>query len=412
MERGLAFFDGLDFPITNLDLVEFAIEPIDLGGVAIGGGLGLGLLNIDGDGPDPVTGEIVRDQTALYGRILGQLVVSEVGIGVELIVTEYGPVLARLHAGIPIPIGAIVGAAVGVWFFGVGAAAGANIGDSTGFLISGFEGGINFGDNRIEIDDPLELLDAPILFSPLSVDLNATIEKVEKAAQNTFGLLSDNDPSNDGRIYTWNDGFTITGAGTLTNKYVAGMIGGTLTVGINVGFPELAGVDDEGKTFGVEMFASGSIDILGMSLANTGIVFDFNDPLSPGVHMGFGVPGIDGGLLGMLLPAQGQFGASLQTDGVLYGGVLATGKLLTDIAQGGLEAGQAFFDETLDVIAGRLNAERLTRLAQEEASIRFPTVCGCAHRGCCRSFSTSTVPDRSPREKRRPSTGNSWSIDC
>ncbi len=185
VERGLAFFDGLEFPITNLDLVEFAIEPIDLGGVAIGGGLGLGLLNIDGDGPDPVTGEIVRDQTALYGRILGQLVVSEVGIGVELIVTEYGPVLARLHAGIPIPIGAIVGAAVGVWFFGVGAAAGANIGDSTGFLISGFEGGINFGDNRIEIDDPLELLDAPILFSPLSVDLNATIEKVEKAAQNT-----------------------------------------------------------------------------------------------------------------------------------------------------------------------------------------------------------------------------------
>jgi hypothetical protein len=274
-------------------------------------------------------------------------------------------VLARLQAGIPIPIGAIVGAAVGVWFFGVGAAVGANIGDATGFLISGFEGGINFGDNRIEIDGPLELLEAPILFSPLSVDRDAIIAKVEKAAQNTHQLLNDGDDTNNSRIYTWNDGFTITGAGTLTNKYVAGMIGGTLTFGINVGFPELAGVDDEGKNFGVELFASGSIDILGMSLANTGIVFDFNDPLSPGVHMAFGLPGINGNLLGMLLPATGQFGASFTTDGVLYGGVLATGKLLTDIVQGGLASGQAFFDETLNVIAARLEGERLARLAQE-----------------------------------------------
>jgi hypothetical protein len=359
VERGLEFFDGLEFPITNLDLVEFAIEPIDLGGMAIGGGLGLGLLSIDGNGD----GE--RDQTALYGRILGQVVVSEVGIGVELIVTEYGPVLARLFAGIPIPIGAIVGAAVGVWFFGVGAAAGAQIGDSTGFMISGFEGGINFGDNRIEIDDPLQLLNEPILFNPLSVDLNSTREKVEEAAQRTHQLLNDGDPTSDGRIYTWNDGFTITGAGTLTNKYVAGMIGGTLTVGMNVGFPDLVGVDDEGRQFGVELFASGSIDILGMSLANTGVVFDFNDPLSPGVHMAFGLPGINGDLLGMLLPATGQFGASFTTDGVLYGGVLAAGKLLTDIVQGGLAANQAFFDATIDVIADRLEVERLTRLAQE-----------------------------------------------
>jgi hypothetical protein len=60
IERGLEFFDGLEFPITNLELVEFAIEPIDLGGIAIGGGLGLGLLPIDGNGDG------VRDEQALY----------------------------------------------------------------------------------------------------------------------------------------------------------------------------------------------------------------------------------------------------------------------------------------------------------------------------------------------------------
>jgi len=128
---GLDLFNHCEFPIRNLELAEFAIESIDLGGLTIGGGLGLGLLDIDADGDG------VRDEKAMYGRILGQVAYSDVGVGVELIVTQYGPVLGRLFAGVPIPIGMLVGAVIGTVVPGAGTAVVAQIGDRTGFILTG-----------------------------------------------------------------------------------------------------------------------------------------------------------------------------------------------------------------------------------------------------------------------------------
>jgi hypothetical protein len=166
------------FPITNLDAVEIAIEPIDIGGVAIGGGLGLGILDIDsdGDGHD--------DTTSFYGRVLGQLVYSDMGFGAEVIISQYGPVLGRLYVGVPVPIGGLVGAVVGAFFFGVGAAAGYQIGDRTGFILTGFEGGMTFGDPLAEITDPLDILYNDQIREPLKIDLETTKQKIAHAVQN------------------------------------------------------------------------------------------------------------------------------------------------------------------------------------------------------------------------------------
>ncbi|MDZ4783835.1 MAG: hypothetical protein SGJ19_26605, partial [Planctomycetia bacterium] len=101
------------------------------------------------------------------------------------------------------------------------------------------------------MEDPLELVDNPLFYSPLQVTLDSTRSKVEAAAQNGN--------------FTWNQGFTISAAGTLTNTYVQGMISGTMTLGMNVGFAD-------GGDGGVELFASGTLNVIGVPLAGTGIV--------------------------------------------------------------------------------------------------------------------------------------------
>ena len=124
------------------------------------------------------------DTTAFYGRILGQLEYSDMGFGAELIVTQYGPVLGRLYVGVPVPIGGLVGAVIGSFFFGVGAAAGYEIGDATGFILTGFEGGMTFGDPLQPINDPLEILYNKEIHAPLKVDLVTTKAKVADAVRN------------------------------------------------------------------------------------------------------------------------------------------------------------------------------------------------------------------------------------
>ena len=199
------------FPITNLDAIEIAIEPIDVGGVSIGGGLGLGILDIDSDGDG------MDDTKSFYGRILGELVYSDMGFGAELIVSQYGPVLGRLYVGVPVPIGGLVGAVVGAFFFGVGAAAGYQIGDRTGFILTGFEGGMTFGDPLKTISDPLEILANDEIREPLKITRETVKAKIAHAVEN--------------EELTWDSGFTLAATGVLTNTYVNGLIASRVTLG-------------------------------------------------------------------------------------------------------------------------------------------------------------------------------------
>ena len=339
------------FPVKNLDAVEIAIEPIEIGGVAIGGGLGLGILDIDVDGngstDDPV------DTTAFYGRILGQLEYSDMGFGAELIVTQYGPVLGRLYVGVPVPIGGLVGAVIGSFFFGVGAAAGYEIGDSTGFILTGFEGGMTFGHPLATIEDPLDILLNEQIHAPLKVNLETTKEKVAEAVRN--GEL------------TWDSGFTLAVSGVLTNTYVQGMIGSKVTLGANVGY---------GNEVGFQLYGiSDLIEVADIPIVSAGLLFDFTDPndpsrfnpFTPTVDMAFALPGTRDSVLAMLLPAKAELGMQLTTDGVSDAAVAATQQFITTLINGSLDYGHGIFDAALTDLASLLEAER----SEREASGRW-----------------------------------------
>ncbi|MHB8956148.1 MAG: dockerin type I domain-containing protein [Pirellulaceae bacterium] len=365
LEEGETVLDGIErnllamltsgacpFPVKNLDAVEIAIEPIEIGGVAIGGGLGLGILDIDvngdGDTNDP------EDTTAFYGRILGQLVYSDMGFGAEVIVTQYGPVLGRLYVGIPVPIGGLVGAVVGAFFFGVGAAAGYQIGDRTGFILTGFEGGMTFGDPLATIEDPLDILHNNQIHAPLKVDLETTKQKVAEAVRN--------------QERTWDSGFTLAVSGVLTNTYVNGMIGSRVTLGANVGYGEEVGF----QLYGI----SDVVEVADIPVVSAGILFDFTDPhdpsqfnpLSPTVNMAFAMPGTRDSVLAMLLPAKAELGIQLTTDGVADATIAAAGQFVHSLIDGTLEFGQAIFDTALTNLAGLLEAERSARQAADRWS--------------------------------------------
>jgi len=337
--------DACPFPVKNLDAIEIAIEPITIGGIAIGGGLGLGLLDIDvnddGDTDDP------EDTTAFYGRILGQLEYSDMGFGAELIVTQYGPVLGRLYVGVPVPIGGLVGAVVGAFFFGVGASAGYQIGDATGFILTGFEGGMTFGDPLATIDDPLEILYNDQIHAPLKVDLETTKQKVAEAVRN--------------QELTWDSGFTLAVSGVLTNKYVNGMIGSKVTLGANVGYGDEVGF----QLYGI----SDVIEVADIPLVSAGLLFDFTDPEDPSqfnpwtptVNMAFALPGTRDSVLAMLLPAKAELGMQLTTDGVADAAIGATKQFVTSLLDGSIEFGQQIFDAALTQLASLLEAERSDR---------------------------------------------------
>ncbi len=331
---------GDDFPVTNIDAVEFGFEEFDLGPVTIGGVLGFGMLDIDGDAMSDV----------LYGRILGQFAYSDMGLGVELIVTQYGPVLARLFAGVPIPIGTLVGALVGSVVPGIGTGAGASVGKNTGFILTGFEGGFVFGGDRLPtVTDPLDILDSDF---PFHEPLDVTLDNVKTLVH---ASVTANPPAP-----TWSEGFTLAGSATLTNEYVGGMVGGVLTLGANVGYADQVGV---------QLFGIGDLEVIGMDLASVGVLFDFKEPGNPTLNLAFGMPGTPGNPLSLVLPARAELGGRIETTGVAEGVMLAANGFMQALERGILDAqdtgvglGQEFLAHVLDEIAAPLDAARVWSL--------------------------------------------------
>ncbi len=329
------------FPITNLDAIEIAIEPIDVGGVSIGGGLGLGILDIDSDGDG------MDDTKSFYGRILGELVYSDMGFGAELIVSQYGPVLGRLYVGVPVPIGGLVGAVVGAFFFGVGAAAGYQIGDRTGFILTGFEGGMTFGDPLKTISDPLEILANDEIREPLKITRETVKAKIAHAVEN--------------EELTWDSGFTLAATGVLTNTYVNGLIASRVTLGANVGYGEEAGF----QLYGI----SDILEVADFPVASAGLLFDFSDPSAPSINTAFALPGTTHSPLAMLFPAQGRLGIQLTTGGVSEAAIAATKQFMSSLLDGSLEFGAAIFDNALTALAATLESERTRRQATNQWSL-------------------------------------------
>ena len=306
-----------EFPITNLDGFKMGVEPFELvPGFKIGGGLELKTMEVDGD---PAEGEQIEE--VFYGRIFGQFEYEGFGAGIDLVVTQYGPVLAKVLVPVGVPIdGGLLG----------------------GVILSGVEGGLKFGGPAFpDPDSPLDILHDPAFDTDFPVDDDTIRDSVEPAVQQ--------------ENFTWDSGFTLALSGKLTHAMAPAIVSGDVTIGMNVGL--IPGQQ------GVKFIGSGDISVWGMEFAGAALLIDLQEPLEPKFDFAFETPQ-PGNPLGFLLPAQAQLTASLDTTGIIPGFALGVATFVERAVSGSLEVGQDFFDAALGALATSLEGDHTRPLAR------------------------------------------------
>src|SRR5262249_23921792 len=200
---------------------------------------------------------------------------------------------------------------------------------------------------------------------PLQVNLANIRDRLQDVAQQQFLA------ARSGQTFipplTWDKGFTVAIKGTLTNTYVMGLIGGTVTLGANVGLdleqlakPPGTPRNEDGTIseqpcsdgppaeanrgpLGLQLYGIGDLNVIGMPLASVGLMFDVADPLNPAINIAAALPGSRNSLLSMLLPAEATAGIRLDTRGLAHGGAI----LLRSVLERLMQAGQAPADRAL-----------------------------------------------------------------
>jgi hypothetical protein len=317
LEVDLGKLMNLEFPITNLEGFKMGVEPFELvPGFVIGGGLELRTIDVDGD---PAPGEQIEN--VFYGRVFGTFEFEGIGAGVDLVVSEYGPVLAQVTVPLGIPLdGGLVG----------------------GIILSDVTGGLKFGGPGFpDPDRPVEILHDPAFDTDFPVN-DATIRaSVEPAVQD--------------KEFTWDNGFTLALSGTMIHALAPGIVTGEVTLGANIGLGTQAP--------GLKLIGSGDISVFGMPMAGAAMLLDLRDPIAPKWDLAFETPQ-PGNPLGFLTPAQTTFEVSVDTKGIVAGFALAVDSFVNDVVAGSLGVGQAFFDDALDELAAELEADHSRPLAQ------------------------------------------------
>ncbi|HRE00038.1 MAG TPA: Calx-beta domain-containing protein, partial [Ilumatobacteraceae bacterium] len=318
----LAPLDLATFPITNLDGVSFAIEPsIDLGGLAVGGALTFGVVDVGGT---PV----------LYGRISGDVSSPAFQAGADVVVSQYGPVLLRITAPVGVPLG------------------------PTGLVLRSVTGAATFGPGGTvtppRVGHPEDLLNE--LFDlPTDVDMTPETIRTAVAAAVTSGSS------------IWNDGFAVALEGDLTHVAAVGMLSGRVTLAASFGAPapgqpqrvQLVGRGDI-SAFGIPL--TDGLDI-GGTLAVAGVLLDFVDPLAPSIDLAFQSP-VPGSPLAVVFPAQALVAAQIRTDGVITGIGAGLTTFVDGAVTGSIGVGGAMFADAFDRLAAELQANRHSALAQ------------------------------------------------
>ena len=280
-------FNGADFPIENLSGVEFGIQPsIDFGGFVVGGTLTFGEADItlEGANGDPVATSV------LYGRIAGFGESPVISGGVDLVVTEHGPVLLKVTAPLGVPIG------------------------PTGFVLTDVTGAATFGDVQIPVPDlgqPEQLLGA--LSGNLPTDIDITDATIAAAIT----------PSVQNARPTWDDGFALAVAGHLSNVAAGGLAEGDVTLAVTVGAPEPGNIVP-----GVQAIGFGTLEVFGIEISESivlsgevgraGIMFDLTDVAAPRIDLAFETPA-PGSPVGLIFPARATVAAQLDLQGVPAG---------------------------------------------------------------------------------------------
>ena len=213
-----------NFPIKNLDGFSVGLDPFsffDDSPISFRGKLSLGIIDVDG-------------QRSIYGRVLGEFAYSDWGGGVDLIISDRGPLLARFNIPLAVPLG------------------------QTTLVLSGVSGGIAFGINELRsVDDPLDLVRDPVFIDPFDVSTDGIKDALRE-------ILAE-EVATGQPVFTWSKSFTIGLSGNITSLAVAGAISGEVTVVANVVWPE---VQDNSPILDyvpdLRLFGTGNISIFGM----------------------------------------------------------------------------------------------------------------------------------------------------
>ncbi|MFV2065976.1 MAG: hypothetical protein ACC645_03280, partial [Pirellulales bacterium] len=321
------------FPIKEINLVSFGLDPFSFfedSPLKFRGNFALGDVVVD-------------SRRSIFVRVAGEFEFSDWGGGVDLVISDRGPLLAKFNVPMAIPLG------------------------QTTLVLSGVEGGIAFGINELRsVEDPLELVRDPVFVNPFDVSTSSI-----QAALETL-LLEEQQTGQP--VFTWAKSLTIGLSGSITSVAAAGALSGNATLVANIVWPRTIQVDanttqlidPDGNVITDEsgnpldkylpdlrLFGTGNIALLGMPLGRAGILIDYSNPLAPSLAFGVAAPA-PGSPLGFLLPAQAEFGVLLTTDGIYEAPLMAVANLV----------GSGAIDVALGPIAQRLEADKTRPLAQ------------------------------------------------
>jgi hypothetical protein len=309
--------DLANFPIKNLDGISIGLDPFSFfedSPISFRGKLSLGEINEDG----------IR---SIYGRVLGEFAYSDWGGGIDLIISDRGPLLAQVN----VPMAIVLG--------------------QTTLTISGVSGGIAFGvGNLRSVEDPLDLVRDPVFIDPFDVSTDGI--------KDALRALLDKEAELGHPVFTWSESFTIGLSGSITSVAVAGAISGNVTLVANVEWPDVqigpnGEINQPVTEFipDLRLFGTGNIAIFGMPIGRAGLLLDYSNPLAPSLAFGFAAPA-PGSPLGFLIPAQAELGLLLTTDGLYEAPIVAISSFVANMA-----------GATLDQIAARLEVDHTRPLS-------------------------------------------------
>lgn len=326
-ERPGAFF------VTNLDGLFFGVDELEIASVEVSGGLGVGVARTD-DGP------------RFWARILGGFVYQGYGFGIDVLVSEYGP----LSIDVTAPAAMVLGQ-TGIVVAVTGAGISFNSAPPS-ICTDVVDGEFDCDDGDPDTTDPVPPAEAAA-FRPSEVfstedDIAREISKL--AAAVTSGNI----------VSVLPDSFGIFVTGQVSHLAVAAYVQGEIELALYLQQPATLL-----EPPGVKMVGRADISVLGMSLGNVVLYADYADQLAPAWTIA-GAIANGGDLLDLLFPIGSAQAFTLDTEGLAAATILGMRELILGLIDGTLSspALEELFAEPLDALIEDLRRDPHRRLRQ------------------------------------------------
>ena len=298
---------------TALDLLgavsfggfSVGIERINIGDVVeIGGALALRAIDYPGD--DGVPGN-ADDRKVLVGTVAGFFGMAGFSGGVELTISEVGPIVGKLEVPLGIPLG------------------------PTGLLLSGVSGGFRFGGARLGgvLPTGAALLD---------LEPGAIAKALLGSGSGIFDPLHVTDDIIDAQIidlvragqFTWDLPFTLALSGEIATVASPGVLSGDVTLAAQV---DLTG----GEAPEIRFVGSGDVEVFGIPVGGVGALLDLSDPFNATYYLAAAVP-LPGSFLSFLFPAQATLDMVVSTGGLFEAPIVGLRAFLSQLTSPGAQA--------------------------------------------------------------------------